>query len=125
MLARMFKLGLFWCFAWCAGGAFAGFMLTRGPRDPRAISHEFYPFVVGIPSAVLGGVAGMIFVFLAPAIESRRRRSIRYLVVLGAILGAGLGLLYTRVVLNSILTVLVCALYGAALGAASPWLERI
>ena len=120
----MFKLGLLWCFAWCAAGAFAGFMLTRGPRDPRAISHEFYPFVVGIPSAVLGGVAGMIFVFLAPAIESRRR-SIRYLAVLGAVLGAGLGLLYMRVVANTYLTLIVCVLFGATLGAASPWLEKV
>ncbi len=125
MLLRMLKFGLFWCFAWCAAGAFAGFMLTRGPRDPRAISHEFYPFVVGIPSAVLGGVAGMFFVFMSPAIESRRRKAIRYLALLGAALGFGLGLLYMRVVANTYLTLIVCTLFGAALGAVSPWLEKI
>jgi hypothetical protein len=125
LLGRMIKLGLIWCFVWCAAGALAGFLLTMGPRDPRAIPHSFAPFLVGIPSAIVGGVAGMVFVFLAPALESRRRASFLNLAILGAIVGTGLGILFMRVVAHSLLTVVVSAVIGAGLGYTSPWLERL
>jgi len=125
LLGRMLKLGLYWCFVWCMAGALTGFLLSRGPRDPRAIPHEFMPFVVGIPSAVLGGLAGVVFTFMAPALESRRRVPVRTLAALGAAVGAGLGVFFMRVVFHSFLTLLVCALLGTALGAATPWLDRI
>lgn len=125
LLGRMFKFGLYWCFAWCLAGALTGFLISRGPRDPRAIPHEFMPFVIGIPSAVLGGVAGVLFVLLSPAVESRRQASVRGLAILGAVVGAGLGFFFMRVVIHSVGTVVVCTLFGAALGAAAPWMEKI
>lgn len=125
LLGRMIKLGLYWCFVWCLAGALAGFLISRGPRDPRAVPHEFMPFVVGIPSAVLGAVAGVLFVLLAPAVEVRRQASVRNLAILGAVVGFGLGVFYMRVVFHSVGTVAICALLGAALGAATPWMERI
>jgi hypothetical protein len=125
MLARMLKLGLYWSAAWCLAGAFAGFVLARGNHDPRALPREFAPFVVGIPSAIIGGVAGIIFVFFAPAIESRRHASIRNLAILGAVVGGGVGVFYMKAVIHSPLSVVGGALFGAALGAATPWLDKI
>lgn len=125
MLGRMLKLGLYWCAAWCLAGAFLGYLLTRGNHDPRAMPPSFAPFVVGIPSAIVGAVAGMIYVFLAPAVESRRHRSIRYLALLGAIVGGGVGLFYMKAVIHSPFSVVGGALFGAGLGALTPWLEKI
>lgn len=121
----MLKLGLYWCAAWCLAGAFTGYMLARGNHGPRAMPASFALFVVGIPSAIVGGVAGMIYVFLAPAIESRRHMSIRYLALLGAIVGGAVGVFYMKAVIHSPFSVVAGALFGAGLGALTPWLEKI
>ena len=105
-----------WAVLWGLTGAAAGAVMTVIEPDTGHISHSLVPFMIGIPSAVFGAAAGLVFVLIALLADIRSPLSITGKTLLGGSVGAIVGVVFMIVLAHTFVTVVLTTLMGAGLG---------
>jgi hypothetical protein len=104
-----------WMIAWGVIAAAITAVVTVIQPDTGHIPRQKVPLMIGIPSAVFGGIAGFIFACVLEANGVPKLLGARSRLVLGALFGASAGILSMNFLSDSIFAVLFSALLGAIL----------
>jgi chromate transport protein ChrA len=73
--------------------------------------------MIGLPSAVCGAIAGLIFASVMTPIQVGAYLGLKGRVALGTIVGATAGIVFMNLLAHSVLTIFLAAFLGGALAA--------
>jgi len=108
-----------WTTAWGFAGAAIGAIVTVFHSDTGHIPSDQIPLLIGVPSAVFGLGAGLLYGALAVAFGAEVSLSRKGRMMLGAGVGCAAGIVFMRVLAHSYLTIVVAVLLGILLARSS------
>ena len=117
-LLRILWIALIWAVTWGLTGAAAGAVLTVFHPDTGHIPADKIPVFIGVPSAVFGLVAGLLYGLIAVGLGIEASLGSKGRTLIGAGVGCAAGLVYMRIFAHHYLTVLLAAIVGALLAIA-------
>ena len=91
--------------------------MTLIDPDTGHIPRTMVPLMIGVPSAVFGALAGLLFALVVVPAGIRIPLGTTGRTLLGATVGGIVGIVFMNILAHSIVTVALAALLGAALGA--------
>lgn len=106
-----------WALLWGLTGAAAGAILTLIDPDTGHIPRAMVPLMIGVSSAVLGALAGLLFALIVVPAGIRIPLGTTGRTLLGATVGGIVGIVFMNILAHSIVTIALASLLGAALGA--------
>jgi hypothetical protein len=116
-LARILTTTLKWAIVWGLVGAAMGAVATIVEPDTGHIPRNLVPLMIGLPSAVFGAIAGLLFASVMTPVHVSAFLGLKGRVVLGAIVGATAGIVFMNLLAHSVVTILLAAFLGGALAA--------
>lgn len=118
LLGSILVTALKWGIVWGLAGAAVGAVTTLIEPDTGHIPRNLVPLMIGVPSAIFGAVAGLVFAsVVAPFPQISTFLGAKGRVVLGGAVGGAAGIVFMNLLAHSVVTVFSGALLGAALGA--------
>jgi hypothetical protein len=91
--------------------------MTLIDPDTGHIPRAMVPLMIGVPSAVFGALAGLLFALVVVPAGIRIPLGATGRTLLGATVGGIAGVVFMNILAHSIVTVALASLLGAALGA--------
>lgn len=116
-LARILTTTLKWAIVWGLVGAAMGAVATIVEPDTGHIPRNLVPLMIGLPSAVFGAIAGLLFASVMTPVHVGALLGLKGRVVLGAIVGATAGIVFMNLLAHSVVTIPLAAFLGGALAA--------
>lgn len=117
VIARVLLTGLTWAIVWGLAGAAMGVVATLVEPDTGHIPRNLVPVMIGLPSAAFGAVAGLLFASVLVPVKISASLGSTGRVVLGAVVGGAIGMIFMNVLAHSLVAVLLAAFLGATLAA--------
>jgi hypothetical protein len=118
-LPNVFLTAVKWAVVWGLFGAAIGAVATIIEPDTGHIPRNRVPLLIGLPSAVFGAIAGLIYgVLMMPARVSDVLGA-KGRVTLGAVIGAAAGIVLMNLFAHSFWAVILAALLGGVLAASA------
>ncbi len=106
-----------WAVVWGLVGAAVGAVSTVVEPDTGHIPRNLVPLMMGVPSAVFGAIAGLIFASVMAPVRISSLLGPKGRMFLGAAVGATAGIVFMNLLAHSFITILLAAFLGGALAA--------
>ncbi len=114
-LGRILITTVTWAVVWGLVGAAVGAVATVIEPDTGHIPRNLVPLMMGVPSAVFGAIAGLIFASVMAPVRISSLLGPKGRVFLGGAVGATAGIIFMNLFAHSVITILLAALLGGAL----------
>ncbi len=116
-LGRILITTVTWAVVWGLVGAAVGAVSTVVEPDTGHIPRNLVPLMMGVPSAVFGAIAGLIFASVMAPVRISSLLGPKGRMFLGAAVGATAGIVFMNLLAHSVITILLAAFLGGALAA--------
>jgi hypothetical protein len=116
-LTWIFMTTLKWAVVWGLAGAAMGVVATLIEPDTGHIPRNLVPVMIGVPRAVFGAVAGLLFASVMVSAHIQASLGPTGRAALGGAVGAAVGMIFMNLLAHSVVTVVFAAFWGAALAA--------
>jgi len=117
VLGRILTTALKWAVVWALAGAAMGVVATLIEPDTGHIPHNLIPLMMGVPSAIFGAIAGLIFASVMTPVRISSLLGLKGRMFLGSAVGAIAGIVFMNLLAHSVITILLAAFLGGALAA--------
>jgi len=112
---KICSVAITWALAWGFTGAILGAVIAIFQPDTGHIPSSKMPIFIGVPSAVFGLGAGLVYGILTASLSTKVTLRMKDRAALGALVGCGIGVAFMRILAHSYLTVLVAGLLALLL----------
>ncbi len=116
-LGRILVATVTWAVVWGLVGAAAGAVATVIEPDTGHIPRNLVPLMMGVPSAVFGAIAGLIFASVMAPVRISSLLGPKGRMLLGGAVGATVGIIFMNLFAHSVISILLAALLGGSLAA--------
>lgn len=106
-----------WAVVWGLVGAAVGVISTVIEPDTGHIPRNLVPLMIGVPSAVFGAIAGLVFASLMAPARLSSFLGPKGRMLFGCAVGATAGIVFMNVLAHSAITIVLAAFLGGALAA--------
>jgi len=114
-LGRILITTVTWAVVWGLVGAAVGAVATVIEPDTGHIPRNLVPLMMGVPSAVFGAIAGLIFASVMARAHISSLLGPKGRMFLCGSLVATVGIIFMNLFAHSVITILLAALLGGAL----------